>query len=359
MKRIGILTGGGDAPGLNAVIRAVAKVANSAGVELYGFFDGYSGLIQNRYMRLDMPHISGLLHRGGTVLGSNNRDNPFNFPVQEGQNLVYMDMSLKAIENLKSLNIDCLIVIGGDGSLAIARELTDKGAKIIGVPKTIDNDMPGTDQTFGFDTAVTTATDALDKLHTTAESHHRIMILELMGRYAGWIALYSGIAGGADIILLPEISWNIESVAAKIYSRKKEGKAFSIIVTAEGVKTPDGEHIIRETVEGSGDPVRLGGIGHTVADMVQQYTGFESRATVLGHLQRGGSPSPFDRILATGYGEAAAKLALEGQYGKMVSLRNGIITSVAFEDIPRGVRTVPVDHPLIRAAKSIEISFGD
>ena len=171
MKRIGILTGGGDAPGLNAVIRAVARVAYSAGVELYGFFDGYSGLIQNRYMRLDIPHISGLLHRGGTVLGSNNRDNPFNFPVQEGQNLVYMDMSLKAIENLKSLNIDCLIVIGGDGSLAIARELTDKGAKIIGVPKTIDNDMPGTDQTFGFDTAVTTATDALDKLHTTAESH--------------------------------------------------------------------------------------------------------------------------------------------------------------------------------------------
>jgi phosphofructokinase-like protein len=359
MKRIGILTGGGDAPGLNAVIRAVARVCSYAGAELYGFLDGYSGLIQNRYKRLDIPHISGLLHRGGTILGSNNRDNPFNFPVKEDQKLVYKDMSSKLVQNLERLKVDCLIVIGGDGSLAIAKELTDKGAKIIGVPKTIDNDMPETDQTFGFDTAVTTATDALDKLHTTAESHHRIMVLELMGRYAGWIALYSGVAGGADVILLPEIDWNIESVKAKIYSRKEEGKAFSIIVVAEGVKTPEGKHVIRETVKGSGDPVRLGGIGQTIANMIQEQTGLESRATVLGHIQRGGSPSPFDRILATRYGETAAKLALEGQWGKMVSLKNGIITTVEFKDIPRENRTVPKCHPLIYAAKNIGISFGD
>ena len=244
MKRLGILTGGGDAPGLNAVIRAVAKVTWAEGAELYGFRNGYSGLIKGDYLRLEKPHISGLLHKGGTMLGTNNRDNPFNFPVKKGDSIVYKDMSDKAIQNLENLQIDCLIVIGGDGSLAIGRELSEKGAKIIGVPKTIDNDLAGTDQTFGFDTAVTTATDALDKLHTTAESHHRVMVLELMGRYAGWIALYSGVAGGADVILIPEIPWSMDKVAEKINSRKDEGKPFSIIVVAEGAKTPQGEQVV-------------------------------------------------------------------------------------------------------------------
>ncbi|MDI3480610.1 MAG: ATP-dependent phosphofructokinase / diphosphate-dependent phosphofructokinase [Tepidanaerobacteraceae bacterium] len=359
VKRLGILTGGGDAPGLNAVIRAVAKVAESAGVELYGFLDGYSGLIRGNFRKMEKRDISGLLHRGGTVLGTNNRDNPFNFPVKEGNELVFKDMSDTALENLRMLSIDCLIVIGGDGSLAIARELTQKGARIIGVPKTIDNDMQGTDQTFGFDTAVATATEALDKLHTTAESHHRVMVLELMGRYAGWIALYSGVAGGADVILIPEIPWKMQKVAEKIFARQKEGKPFSIIVVAEGAKLPDGEKVVRETIKGSGDPIRLGGISYRIAEMVEQVTGFESRATILGHVQRGGSPSPFDRILATRYGEAAAKLALAGEYGKMVSLKNGIITWMPFEEIPQGCRTVPLDHPLIQAARSIGISFGD
>ncbi len=359
MKRLGILTGGGDAPGLNAVIRAVAKVTWAQGAKLYGFRNGYSGLIRGDYLRLEKPHISGLLHKGGTMLGTNNRDNPFNFPIEEGNNIVYRDMSDKAIQNLESLQIDCLIVIGGDGSLAIGRELYEKGAKIVGVPKTIDNDLMGTNQTFGFNTAVTTATDALDKLHTTAESHHRVMILELMGRYAGWIALYSGVAGGADVILIPEISWSMDKVAEKINSRRDEGKPFSIIVVAEGAKTPQGEQVVRKTIKGSGDPIRLGGISHLVAQMVEETTGFESRATVLGHVQRGGSPSPFDRILATQYGEAAARLALSGKFGKMISLKNGEITSLDFEKIPSDCRKVPVDHPLIKVAKNTGISFGD
>ncbi len=359
MKRLGILTGGGDAPGLNAVIRAVSRVSQANGVELLGFKNGYNGLIHGDYMHLTMPHISGLLTKGGTILGTNNRDNPFNFPVQESGKIVYRDMSDKAIENLEKLNIDCLIVVGGDGSLAIARELSEKGAKTITVPKTIDNDILETDQTFGFDTAVNTATEALDKLHTTAESHHRVMVLELMGRYAGWITLYSGVAGGADVILIPEIPWKIEKVAEKILNRKRNGKYFSIVVVSEGVKTPEGDYVIRQTIKESGDPLRLGGISHVISKMIEDTTGIESRATVLGHLQRGGSPSPFDRVLATRYGVAAAKLALDGEHGKMVSLKNGVITSVPFEKIPSGCRVVPTDHQLICAAREMGISFGD
>lgn len=359
MKRLGILTGGGDAPGLNAVIRAVSRVSQAKGVELIGFKNGYNGLINGDYMHLTMPHISGLLPKGGTILGTNNRDNPFNFPVKEADKIVYRDMSDKAIENLEKLDIGCLIVVGGDGSLAIARELTEKGAKTITVPKTIDNDLLETDQTFGFDTAVNTATEALDKLHTTAESHHRVMVLELMGRYAGWITLYSGVAGGADVILIPEIPWRIEKVAEKILNRKRNGKYFSIVVVSEGVKTPEGDYVIRQTIKESGDPLRLGGISHVISKMIEDTTGIESRATVLGHLQRGGSPSPFDRVLATRYGVAAAKLALAGEHGKMVSLKNGIITSVPFENIPSGCRVVPTNHQLINAAREMGISFGD
>lgn len=359
MRKIGILTGGGDAPGLNAVIRAVSRVTMANNVELYGFKNGYNGLIKNDYILLNRPHISGLLTKGGTILGTNNRDNPFNFPVKKDGNVVYQDMSCKAISNLDKLGLEGLIVIGGDGSLAIGQELSEKGANIIGVPKTIDNDLPGTDRTFGFNTAVTTATEALDKLHTTAESHHRVMVLELMGRYAGWITLYSGVAGGADVILIPEIPWSIEKVAEKIFARKKEGKYFSIIVVAEGVKTPNGEHVIKKTIKESGDPIRLGGIGHVISEMIEKVTGFESRATVLGHLQRGGSPSPYDRILATRYGAFAAKLALSGNFGKMVSLKNNEITLIPLNEIPKEPRSIPRDHQLIKTAKDLGISFGD
>lgn len=359
MKRIGILTGGGDAPGLNAVIRAAAKVVFRGGGELIGFIDGYSGLVENNYRVLDKRAISGLLHRGGTILGTNNRDNPFNYPVRQNGKTVYKDMSDMAIKNLNDLKIETLIAIGGDGSLAIARELGEKGTKVIGVPKTIDNDLMGTEQTFGFDTAVTTATEALDRLHTTAESHHRVMVLELMGRYAGWIALYSGLAGGADVILIPEIPWKLEQVVKKINQRKKEGKPFSIIVVAEGVKTPEGDLVIKQRIDDSGDPLRLGGIGQKVAEMVEASTGFETRVTVLGHLQRGGSPSPFDRILATRYGVYAAEMALKGEHGIMVSLINGKIQKTPLSSLTSTTRNVPVDSEVIYTARQTGISFGD
>lgn len=358
--RIGILTGGGDCPGLNAVIRAAAKALFAGGVEVIGFRDGYRGIIEKDWMPIDKKAISGLLHRGGTILGTNNRDNPFNYPVitSEGKT-EYSDVSDELLGNIHDLRMDNLIVIGGDGTLSIARELVAKGARIIGVPKTIDNDLAATDQTFGFDTAVATATDALDKLHSTAESHHRVMVLEVMGRYAGWIALWSGVAGGADVILIPEIPWSLEKIVGKIKQRQGEGKLFSIIVVAEGTPGPDGQRVVRERISGSGDPVRLGGIGQVVGELVEQATGVETRVTVLGHIQRGGSPSPLDRILATRFGVAAAELALAGRKGVMVALRGRDIIAVPLEEATNRLSHVPPDSPLVHAARSTGISFGD
>ncbi|NLG86737.1 MAG: 6-phosphofructokinase [Firmicutes bacterium] len=358
-KRLGVLTGGGDAPGLNAVIRAVTRSALRQGWEVIGFLDGYAGLIENRNVILTSNYISGLLHRGGTILGSNNRDNPFHFPVPSEHGIEYRDMSDQAVANLKSNNIDCLIAIGGDGSLAIAHELAQKGARVIGVPKTIDNDLPATDQTFGFDTAVTTATDALDKLHTTAESHHRVMILELMGRDAGWIALVSGIAGGADIILIPEIPWQLDNVIAKIKERQNEGKHFSIAVVAEGVKDPTGKFVVRQHIPTAHTKIRLGGIGPVLAQLIEETTSIECRATVLGHLQRGGSPSASDRVLATRYGVKAAQLAMDGQHGLMVCLKGQDIESVPLDLVARGTRTVPPDSQLVQTARALGICLGD
>lgn len=358
-RRLGILTGGGDCPGLNAVIRAVSKTAFAHGYELYGFLDGYTGVVEGRFIRLDPPSISGLLHRGGTILGTNNRSDPFHFPVRVGGEIVYRDMSGQALENLQRLGIDVLLVIGGDGTLAGARDLKARGARIIGIPKTIDNDLAATDQTFGFDTAVRTATEALDKLHTTAESHHRVMVLELMGRYAGWIALYSGLAGGADVILIPEIPWTIEGVIRKVEARRAEGKPFSIVVVAEGAKTPEGELVVSRRVEGSVEKIRLGGIGQLVARMIEEKAGVETRVTVLGHIQRGGSPSAYDRVLATRFGVEACELAVRGIHGVMVCLRGNEISYVPLEEAAGRVRTIPPDHPLIRTARAIGISFGD
>jgi 6-phosphofructokinase 1 len=356
---IGILTGGGDCPGLNAVIRAVVKAAATRGCDTTGFLDGYTGLVEGRFMALGPPAISGLLHRGGTILGTNNRDNPFCFPVRAGGKITgYRDMSLRVMENLERYNISCLIAIGGDGTLAISRELARLGAPLIAVPKTIDNDIVGTDQAFGFDTAVRTATEALDKLHTTAESHARVMVLELMGRNAGWIALESGLAGGADVILIPEIPWDIQAVARKLLDRKARGKPFSVVVVSEGVKTPEGEAVYREFLEGSHEPFRLGGVGHVVGHLVAQATGMETRVTVLGHIQRGGSPSPLDRVLATRFGVAALELAVEGRYGLMVRMAGGAISAVPLDDT-RGIKMVPVDGQLVSSARAIGISFGD
>ena len=359
IKKIAVLTGGGDCPGLNAVLRAVVKTASNVyGVEVIGIEDGFGGLIQNRHSPLTTKDVSGILHRGGTILGTTNRDNPFRYPVTENGEKVYKDVSGQVIANLQELGVDALIVIGGDGSLSIGNELYEKGLPVVGVPKTIDNDLSATDVTFGFDTALVTATEALDKLHTTAESHHRVMVLEVMGRYAGWIALESGLAGGADVILIPEIPFQIEKVCEKIVDRRVKGKKFSIVVVAEGAKPLGGEMVVAKVIEDSADPIRLGGIGNVVAKQIEECSGMETRVTVLGHLQRGGSPTPFDRILGTRYGAAAVDLVMEGQFGKMVSLRTPDIVAVSLEEAVHELRKVQVDSDKIKAARSVGVSFG-
>lgn len=360
IKRIGVLTGGGDCPGLNAVIRAVVKTAiNRYNLEVVGYLDGFGGLINNLAKRLDMAAVSGILPRGGTILGTTNRDNPFRYPVMRDGEREYVDLSDHILSNLKEMAIDALIVIGGDGSLSIAKEFCDKGLPVVGVPKTIDNDLSSTDVTFGFDTALVTATEALDKLHTTAESHHRVMILEVMGRYAGWIALHSGVAGGADVILIPEIPFVVDNVCRKIKSRKLQGKKFSIVVVAEGAKPLGGEMVIQKLIEDSADPIRLGGIGNVIGSQLEMCTGMETRVTVLGHLQRGGSPTPFDRLLGTRYGAHAVRILMEGKFGEMVCLHGTKIESVPIAEAVRELRRVPPDGDIVFAAKSVGVSFGD
>ncbi len=351
MRRIGVLTGGGDAPGLNAVIRALVKHLSANSVEVIGFRDGFRGLVLGASRVLDMNAISGILPRGGTILGTSNRDNPFEF---QGQ-----DRLADCLKNVQELGVESVVVIGGDGSLAISTECYRRGLPTVGVPKTIDNDLEATDQTFGFDTAVNTATEALDRLHTTAESHHRVMVLEVMGRYAGWIALASGIAGGADAILIPEIPFRFETVANRILQRKAAGRSFSIIVVAEGAKMPDGNLVVARTVAGSHDPIRLGGIGHLIAARMEDLTGLEARVTILGHVQRGGSPTPYDRILATRYGVAAADLALGRVYGHMVALRGTSVIPVPFSEAVGKMRAVPIDGELMQTARGVGITFGD
>lgn len=361
IRRIGVLTGGGDCPGLNAVIRAVVKTAiGSYRLSVVGFENGFGGLIQNRARDLTMSDVVGILPRGGTILGTTNRDNPFKYQMVIKGEKVFRDVSDRVIENINIQGIDALIVIGGDGSLSIARELYEKkGLPVVGVPKTIDNDLSATDQTFGFDTALNTATEAIDKLHTTAESHHRVMVLEVMGRYAGWIALQSGIAGGADVILIPEIPYSIDKVYEKIYSRRDFGKMFSIVVVAEGAKSIGGEMIVQRRVEESFDPIRLGGIGNVVAKQIEEETGMESRAMVLGHLQRGGIPTAFDRILATRYGAGAVNLVMEGKFGEMVCLRTPNIESVTLTEAVGELRMVPINGDMVRSARQVGICFGD
>jgi len=360
VKKIGVLTGGGDCPGLNAVLRAVVKTAMvKYGYEVIGFKDGYKGLVLNNFVRFQPGDVSGILDKGGTILGTSNRDNPFNFRVEKDGNVEYRDMSDRVLENVNMHDIDCMVLIGGDGTLSSARDLSRKGLKAIGVPKTIDNDLSATDTTFGFMTAVETATEAIDKLHSTAESHHRVMILEVMGRYAGWIALESGIAGGADVILIPEIPYDINQVARKVLDRKNAGKQFSIIVVAEGAKSVTGDIVVSKVVKDSPDPIRLGGIGNKIADEMEKLTGIECRVTVLGHLQRGGRPVPYDRILSTRYGVAAVELINEGKFGMMVSLQGNSITAVSLEEAVGKLNTVPPGGELVRIAKSVGVGFGD
>jgi len=359
IKNIAILTGGGDAPGLNAVIRAAVRTALGRGMRVWGIKNGFGGLVENQIIELNYQSVSGILPRGGTILGTTNRDNPFNYCMTVDGKTVYRDMSDWALANLRRADIEALIVIGGDGSLHIAAEFSARGLPVVAVPKTIDNDIPGTERTFGFETAVAIATEALDRLHTTAESHHRVMVLEVMGRYAGWIALYTGLAGGADCILIPEIAYNMDAVLGHIARRKESGKLFSTIVIAEGAVPLGGELTVARIVEGSHEKVRLGGVGEKLARQIEERTGIESRCTVLGHLQRGGSPTAFDRVLATRYGEAAVLCIENGDLGSMVALNQNKITHVPISEVVGKANNVPLDSELVRTARSIGICFGD
>lgn len=359
-NRIGVLTGGGDCPGLNAVIRAVTKSAISKyGMEVVGFLDGFKGMVENNYIHLDLKTISGIGYRGGTILGSSNRDDPFNYMVSDDGQKKSSDESDRAINNLYELGLDGLIVIGGDGSLHIADKLNQKGVCVVGVPKTIDNDLSATDVTFGFQTAVDTASDALDRLHTTAESHHRVMILEVMGRYAGWIALHAGISGGAHVILIPEIPFKIEYIISKIRQRLWHDKKFSIIIVAEGATQLGGEMVVQKMVPESHDPIRLGGIGNQLANEIEKMIKLETRVTVLGHLQRGGSPIPYDRVLSMRYGVAAVEALVSGKHGSMVSLKGQNIVTVPIKDAIEELKKVNPASDMVEAARAIGISFGD
>lgn len=356
VKRIGVLTGGGDAPGLNAVIRAVVKTAANAGLECIGLEDSFDGLIEpDRWRTLTPRDVTGILRLGGTILGTTNRGNPFAYPVATSGGTV--DYSDRCIHMFHELKLDALVVIGGDGTLAIAHEFAERGIPVVGVPKTIDNDICETVNTFGFDTAVSFATDAIDRLHSTAEAHHRVMIVEVMGRYAGWIGLHSGIAGGADVVLIPEIPFDIDKVAAHIMERERWGARFSIVVVCEGATRIGGSRTVVKEAE-LGTVERLGGAGALVAADLEKLTKKESRYVVLGHLQRGGSPTAFDRVLATRFGHKAVELLLEGQFGQMVALQSPRIVAVPLEKVVGRTRNVPPDSDLLTTARSMGISLG-
>jgi phosphofructokinase-like protein len=351
IRCIGICTGGGDAPGLNAVIRAAVKAAIlKYNWRVIGIPDGFDGLIwPEKSHPLTLDDVSGILPRGGTILGTTNRGNPFHYQTIENGAEVVRDISDEVIANSRKLGIDAVISIGGDGSQAIALELFKKGMNIVGVPKTIDNDLSATEVTFGFDTALVTATDAVDKIHTTAESHHRIMVVEVMGRDAGWIALEAGIAGGAHVILIPEIPFTIDKICEHVALRESFGKRFTIIVLAEGIKMP---------VEWQ-EHRRTGAVANRIGDAVSRGAKKDVRVSVLGHIQRGGSPTPFDRILATRFGVAAVELIAEGGFGKMVCLHKAEIDAVSIADAIGQLKTVDPHGQIVNTARAIGISFGD
>jgi 6-phosphofructokinase 1 len=360
-KRIGVMTGGGDCPGLNAVIRAVVNTAiRKYGLEVVGIQDGFSGLINKKVRPLELKDVSGILPRGGTILGTSNRDNPFKYPVLgEGSEKVYADVSHQVVKTVEYNDLDAIVTIGGDGTQAIAEQLFRQcGIPVVGVPKTIDNDIDGTDVTFGFDTALAVATSSIDKLHSTAESHHRIMVIEVMGRYAGWIALEAGIAGGGDVILIPEIPFSMEKIAEKIDERASRGKRFSLVVVAEGATWQGGDRIAAREVADPNDPIRLGGISTLIGNQIEDMTGIETRYTILGHVQRGGSPSPFDRILATRFGYHAVEALMKGEYGYLVGLRGQEIRSTPISEAIAVPRRVKPDSDMVATAMAVGTSFG-
>ena len=352
-KQIGILTGGGDAPGLNAVIRAVVRTAiGEYGMTCIGIEDSFEGILgETHTVKLTRKTVSGILPRGGTILGTRNRGS---FVKMVDGKAVFPEMPIgEALANLDILGIEALIVLGGEGTLAIAEQFHKRGFPIIGVPKTIDNDLAATELTFGFMTAIDIATEALDRLHTTAASHDRVMILEVMGRNTGWIALHAGLAGSADVILIPEVPFSFDSVARKVLARERVGSKFTNIVVAEGAKEVGKSEIYSDTQE-----LRLGGVGEYVRKQVEALTGKESRCVVLGHLQRGGSPNAFDRMLGTNFGACAVRALVNGETGKMVALQAGTITTVPLSEACANIKTVPVDGQLVRTARDIGISFA-
>ncbi len=354
--RIAISTGGGDAPGLNAVIRGAVLAAIHRGWECVGIRRGYDGLLdEDRVVTLDANAVRGITHLGGTILGSTNRGDPFRWREQlpDGR-WVERDRADELVAAFRTKGIDALIAIGGDGSLRIALRLFEKGIPVVGVPKTIDNDVGGTISTFGFDTAVQTATDAIDKLHSTAESHERVMVVEVMGRHAGWIALHAGISGSADVILIPEIPFDIKKVCDKIQRRETEGRHFSIVVVAEGAAPKGGTVSLIDP-----EHERLGGIGDKVANSIQEMTGKETRTLVLGHLQRGGSPTTFDRLLGLRFGAAAVRVIAEGKFGTMVALRPPAIAPIPIAEALAMPKLVPLDSDTIATARDLGISLGD
>ena len=380
LKKVGILANGGDVAGFNAVIRGIVKTAENKGVECYGIIDGYNGLLKKDFVKLSTAEdemAEGILPKGGSIIGSSTNSNIFNYKVvSEDGSVEYKDLSDKAIENIKEFGFDCIFTLGGDGTQKSARDFSTKGVNIIGVPKTIDNDVACTEITFGYNTAVSVAMDALDRLHTTGETHHRIMVLEVMGRYAGWIALESAIAGGADVALIPEIPYDINRVATKIENRRKRGKNFSVVVVAEGAKPKDGEITVKnERNNGSGvDNTKLGGIGDIVAKQLEELTGLEARNTTLGYMQRGGTPTAYDRVLSTKYGSKAMELALEGKFGTLAVIKNGKLDSVSLEDVvgnntkigavsgntqESNLRKVTMEDDLVKTARNIGINLGD
>lgn len=352
---IGILTGGGDCPGLNAVIRAVAKSAmGNYHLDVVGIEDGFLGLIENRMRHLNWNDVSSILTQGGTILGTSNKADPKRFGIKgpDGK-LEYRDVTQLVMENIKQAGLDAIICIGGDGTMTAASHFVEQGINCIGVPKTIDNDIVGCDWTFGFNTAVCTATDALDRIHSTAASHHRAMLVEVMGRNAGWLTLHAGIAAGADIVLIPEVPYVLSEVCEAVVARRRKGRKFSIIAISEGAKELGGEITIARRVEGSPDPIRLGGVSFKLAQQIEDATGIETRATVLGHVQRGGTPSPFDRVLATQYGHHALELLMDGETGKLVVMQEGRITHENITSVAGKQRLVPLDHPTMLAARAV------
>jgi len=357
VKRIGVLTGGGDAPGLNAVIRAVVKTSANSSIECIGLEDSFDGLIEPGRSRTLTPRdVTGILRLGGTVLGTTNRGNPFAYPVTTSEGT--HDYSSRVCEMFGKMGLDALVVIGGDGTLGIAHQFGQLGIPIVGVPKTIDNDIVGTTNCFGFDTAVDFATDAIDRLHTTAEAHRRILVVEVMGRYAGWIALYAGVAGGADAILIPEIPFDIALVAQRLRDRDQWGAKFSIVVVAEGAIPKGGTRSLIQAAH-DGYVERLGGIGAQVCEALAHETGKETRSVVLGHLQRGGAPTSFDRVLATRFGGKAVELIRRGEFGTMVAYDPPDIVARRLDEVVGRIKTVPLDNDLLLTAKALGVAFGD